>query len=218
MQVGDQASTIEEMLKSLICEKTSVPHMSRTCYDPSCLRFCAELCGIRCKNLCNKEHTGCSRGILPENFLFCPTAGSKRKENSLGFITYETREVDTFGRGAQYKRVEKIETEHSFDVFVDLVKQEFLRYSEHTLSHWFLRATKLEAFAPSEARSATATITSDFGEAIQIIAKKEVSDQYFHRPEVLTYQSMDKINNEFAFRFAYTVLLLILLSQLRMDL
>ena len=184
-QVRDQTSTIDEMLKSLLCKKTTVSHMSRACYDPSCLRFCSELCGVRCKNLCNKDHTGCGRGILPENFLFCPTAASKGTEDSLGFITYETREVDTFGRGTQYKRVEKIETEHSYDEFMNLVKQEFVRYSEHTLSHWFLRATKLEAFAPSQARSATATITSDFGEAIQIIAKKEVSDQYFHRPEVL---------------------------------
>ena len=175
------------MLKTLVCKKTTIPHMTRTCYDPSCLRFCSELCGIRCKDLCNKDHTGCDRGNLPMDFLFCPTAASKDTPDSLGFVTYETRDVDTFGKGVPYKRVEKILTDQSYEEFKSLVKQEFYRYSEHTLSYWFLRATKLEAFAPSLARSTTATITSDFGEAIQIIAKQEVSDKFFHRPEVFWF-------------------------------
>ena len=176
------------MLKTLVCKKTAIPHMTRTCYDPSCLRFCSELCGIRCKNLCNKDHTGgCDRGNLPMDFLFCPTADSQETPDSIGFVTYETRDVDTFGKGVPYKRVEKIVTDHSYEEFKSLVKQEFHRYSEHTLSYWFLRATKLEAFSPSLARSTTATITSDFGEAIQIIAKQEVSDQFFHRPEVFLF-------------------------------
>ena len=65
-----------------------------------------------------------------------------------------------------------------------LMTKEFAAYGEHTISHWFLRATKIEAFTPAQSRLGVATVTSDFGEAIQIIAKNETSDQFYHRPEV----------------------------------
>ena len=60
----------------------------------------------------------------------------------------------------------------------------FIRYGEHTLTSWFLRSTRLEAFDPAKARSATVTITSDFGEAIQIVFKRETPDQFYDTPEV----------------------------------
>ena len=184
LQVKNQTASIDAMLKSSVCEKIAVPHMKRTVFDPSCLRYCTELCGVRCKNLCNKSHSGCARGCLPSEFLFCPTAASVTEQFNLGFITYENKDVDTFGKSTQYKRVEKVLTDYSYEECKTLVSSEFDSYAEHTLSYWFLRATKIEAFAPSKARSSTATITSDFGEAIQIVAKQEVSDQFFHRPEV----------------------------------
>ena len=171
------------MLKSTICKKTAVSHMTRTIFDPSCLRYCADFCGVRCKNRCNKEHGECSRGRLPEEFLFCPSP--LNEPDNLGFITYESRDVDTFGKGTPYKRVEKIFTDYSYTESKMMVREEFERYAEHTLSYWFLRATKIEAFKPSERRATTATITSDFGEAIQIVGKREVSSQFFHRPEVI---------------------------------
>ena len=184
LQVKNQTSSIDEMLKSSVCKKATVPHMKKTIYDPSCLVYCADLCGVRCKNLCNKTHNECSRGKLTESFLYCPSSAAAKQTINLGFVTYETKDVETFGKGAQYKRVEKILADKSDEEFKTLLTKEFNGYAEHTLSYWFLRATKLEAFAPSETRSTTATITSDFGEAIQIVAKKEVSDQFYHRPEV----------------------------------
>ena len=102
----------------------------------------------------------------------------------LGFITYESVEVDTYGKGAPYKRVEKVSRDYIYADFKRLLEEEFHCYAEHTLSYWLLRATKIEAFAPSKARSHTVTITSDFGEAIQIVGKREASNQFFHRPEV----------------------------------
>ena len=83
---------------------------------------------------------------------------------TVGFVTFESRDVETFGKGKPYKRMEKIVTDYNFDEFTQMIRTEFLKYGEHTLSYWFLRATKLEAFAPSELRSASVTITSDFGE------------------------------------------------------
>ena len=106
------------------------------------------------------------------------------RNKEFGFTTYESLEVDTYGKGKPYKRTEKVVTDYPFEKFEELLKEEFNRFGEHTLSYWFLRSTKIEAFAPSEARSTTATITADFGEAIQIVGKHETSDQFYHRPEV----------------------------------
>ena len=175
---------IDLMLKSLICEKTKLPHMDRTVYNPSCLRYCPDLCGVRCRDLCNKGHDLCKQGVLPDDFLYCPSAQETRDEMKIGFVTYETREVDTYGKGKPFTRTEKIVTDYTLDEFMDRSRTEFIHYGEHTLSSWLLRSTKLEAFAPSKARSATVTITSDFGEAIQIVGKQETSDQFYHRPEV----------------------------------
>ena len=104
-------------------------------------------------------------------------------------MTFESKEVDTFGKGKPYKRIEKVVTDYHVEEYTEFLRSEFLSYGEHTLSYWFLRSTKLEAFVPSELRSASVTITSDFGEAIQIVAKRETSDQFYHRPEVNTYLS-----------------------------
>ena len=185
-QVKELKPTVDAMLKSLICGKTQLPHMARTVYDPSCLRYCSDLCGVRCKDRCNKEHSAdnCQRGHLSDEFLFCPSATPYTEDMSLGFVTFESVEVETFGKGKPYKRVEKIVTDYKIEEFSRLVRNEFLKYGEHTLTYWLLRATKLEAFMPAKKRSATVTITSDFGEAIQIVGKRETSDQFYHRPEV----------------------------------
>ena len=102
----------------------------------------------------------------------------------LDFITFENKDVETFGKGKPFTRVEKVATTYTFKDFLIVLRKEFSSFAEHTLSYWFLRATKLEAFAPAESRVAMATITADFGEAIQIVAKRETSDQFYHRPEV----------------------------------
>ena len=179
-----QAGNIDVLLKSLVCDKTKLSHMEKTVYNPSCLRYCSELCGVRCRDLCNKRHNDCKHGVLPAEFLYCPSSQDNKDDLMIGFVTYETREVETHGKGKPFTRTEKIVTDYTFDEFVEKMRNEFIHYGEHTLSSWLLRSTKLEAFAPSPARSATVTITSDFGEAIQIVGKKETSDQFYHRPEV----------------------------------
>lgn len=185
VQVKSQTAGIDEMLKSLVCPKIDVAHMERNIYDPSCLAYCRDLCGTRCRKMCNNNHSDCARGKLPVKFLNCPTVASNAENISLGFVTYESVDVDTFGKGKSYKRVEKITREYSYNEYLGLLEDEFQMYAEHTLTSWFLRATKMEAFAPTKARSTTVTITSDFGEAIQIVGKSETSNQFFHRPEVM---------------------------------
>ena len=123
----------------------------------------------------------------------CPSSSTDNLR--LDFITYESKEVETFGKGKPFKRVEKVATNYEFKEFMEAMRKEFLIYGEHTLTYWYLRATKLEAFSPSASRSNIATITADFGEAIQIVGKHETSDQFYHRPEVnktfvVSYQSI----------------------------
>ena len=113
-------------------------HTKRTVYDPTCLQYCKELCGVRCKNLCNETHGDCARGHLPDSFLFCPTAVSETEPINLGYVNYENRDVDTFGKATQYKRVEKIVTDYPYNECKTLLKSEFDSYAEHTLSYWFL--------------------------------------------------------------------------------
>ena len=133
--------SIDEMLKSLVCPKKTIPHMTKTIYSPSCLRYCAELCGVRCRNLCNKNHIGCSQGVLPETFADCPSSARMRDSLAIDFITYENQEVETFGKGKPFARMEKISTSYNFKDFMVVMKNEFSVYVKHTMSHWFLRAT-----------------------------------------------------------------------------
>ena len=148
--------------------------MTKTVYDPNCLSFCSDLCGIRCQNLCNKDHISCPRGILADNFLFCPSADSLTEDMTLGFVTFESKEVDTFGKGKPYKRIEKVVTDYHVEEYTEFLRSEFLSYGEHTLSYWFLRSTKLEAFVPSDIRSASVTITSDFGEQFKLLQSEKL--------------------------------------------
>ena len=132
--------SIDVMLKGLVCNKVKIPHMTKTVYDPSCMRYCSDLCGVRCRDLCNKEHTDCSRGILQSASNQCPS--SSPENLTLDFISYETKDVETFGKGKPFTRMEKIATSHNFDDKMVKFKTEFEAYGEHTLSYWFLRATK----------------------------------------------------------------------------
>ena len=67
----------------------------------------------------------------------------------LDFISYESNDVETFGKGKPYSRMEKVATKYSFNEFMVALKKEFSVYGENTIFYWFLRATKIEAFAPS---------------------------------------------------------------------
>ena len=68
-----------------------------------------------------------------------------------------------------------------------LYRAEFSSYSEHIVSAWFLRATKLELQAVQSTLRHLGLFTSDFGENILVKGKHETSDQYFHRLEVCLF-------------------------------
>ena len=136
------------------------------------------------------DHSGCQRGVLPDNFFNCPTTSSALENSTLTHIKFETTEVETYGKGKSYTRIEKVETELSLAEFVALFKDEFTSYAHHIVSAWFLRSTKLELFNPIKEKKSVLTVVSDFGEAFLVVRKHETSDQFFKRPEVNLHGSV----------------------------
>ena len=72
----------------------------------------------RCKKKCNLIHTNCKRGILPDNIMHCQQADELLKDTSLTYIIFELHEVETFGKGKPFSRMEKVELQVSYDTFV----------------------------------------------------------------------------------------------------
>ena len=136
------------------------------------------------------EHTGCERGILPVDFCSCATAGRNLANNTLSYVKFETTEVETYGKGKTYTRIEKVETELTLEEFVAQFRSEFASYAQHIVAAWFLRSTKQELIHPKKKRPSVLTIVSDFGETFLVVGKHETSDQYFKRPEVNLHASV----------------------------
>ena len=148
-------------------------------------------CFFRCREKCNLNHENkCGRGILPDNFCCCHTAVTALKDSTLTYITFETSEVETHGKGKPYTRVEKVGSELQLEEFVAKLRDEFKIYSQHIIAAWYLRSTKLQLFSLSPARSAILTIGSDFGEAFLVVSKHETADQFFKRREVNLHGSV----------------------------
>ena len=75
------------------------------------------VCLRRCKNKCNLAHTDCKGGVPPDDFFHCHTSSTTLSDTKVTFIKFETSEVETFGTGKAYTRVEKHGVELSLDHF-----------------------------------------------------------------------------------------------------
>lgn len=73
--------------------------------------------------MCNNDHNACARGILPPNMLNCPTSYNILAGSNFNFVTFEMRDVDTFGKGKPYKTLVKVTT--PLDYFQFLQKFRF---------------------------------------------------------------------------------------------
>ena len=145
---------------------------------------------FRCKNNCNLAHIVCKRGILPDDFFFCSIASTALADTKHNFVNYEASDVETFGTGKAYTRMEKLELELSLGDFLVSFREEFMKYAHHILAAWFLRLTKLALCSPFKERQSVLTIISDFGEAFLVIGKHETADQFFKRREVNLHGSV----------------------------
>ena len=151
-------SLVTDHVKESICPKVVVPGMEKPSYLPSCLQQCSEMCGVRCRGKCWGQHPGacnqqckprctevhppiCNRGKLDSRFLFCPSGGigAGGLQLTLSYIKFETVDVQTYGKGAAFTRVDKVETEMIESDFINRFKHEFIVYSEHIVPSWFLR-------------------------------------------------------------------------------
>ena len=110
-------NSVNGAVKSLVCPKRKLGHMQREIYSPSCLRFCSALCGVRCKGLCNNNHTDCARVVLPRSMVYCHTSFQALINSTLNWVKFEAREVETFGKGKPFSRQEKVESLISYADF-----------------------------------------------------------------------------------------------------
>ena len=93
----------------------------------------------------------------------------------------KTVEVETYGKGKDYTRIEPVKTQLSFDDFKQRFKELFRDYAHHIVISWYLANCKLELQVCRPARSKILFIVSDFAENVVVVRKYELSDQYFHR-------------------------------------
>ena len=56
--------------------------------------------------------------MLPENMVQCETTSLAMKDSTLTYVTFVQRDVETYGKGKPYTRMEKVETEVSYEMFV----------------------------------------------------------------------------------------------------
>ena len=95
--------------------------------------------------------------------------------------------METYGKGKAFTRVESICTEQSISQFMASFEKLFQEFSSHIIPSWFLTNTKQELQKCCSSCATTLFITSDFAENVVVVRKYEVSDQYFHRVEILSW-------------------------------
>ena len=139
-------SLVTDIVKQSICPKTEVPGMEKPSYLPSCLQKCwgvqhPKVCNSECKQPCLGAHPPCGRGKLGEKFMYCPSydIGNGDSELSLSYITFETVDVTTYGKGSAFTRVEKVENKMLMSHFITRFVSEFTNYADHVVTRWFLR-------------------------------------------------------------------------------
>ena len=146
-KVKEMSDSVNCAVKALVCPKGKLGHMEKATYSPSCLKFCSDLCSVRCRGLCNINHNSCFRGVLPPSKVHCSSSLQALKDTTLNYVTFETRDVETPGKGKPYTTLEKMETPLEYTHYQDKLRNEFARYSEHIISTWFLRSNMIEAMS-----------------------------------------------------------------------
>ena len=95
--------------------------------------------------------------------------------------------VDTYGKGVPYNRIEPVTTEHSLIDFKIKFGALFHEFSRHLVPSWFLSNTKNEIMKPLSRRLSVLFSVTDFAENVVIDWKYELSEQHFHKREILLF-------------------------------
>ena len=149
--------------------------------------------------MCYESFQGkCERGKLSDDFLFCPSVDQTTEiyftsfkviitYSSCSFLILQAIEVNTYGKGKAYSRIEPVTDLVSLQEFRKRFCQLFTNYSHHIIDSWFLTNTKLELQRPRLARSEILFVISDFVKNVTVLQKHDLSEQYFHRVEILLF-------------------------------
>ena len=149
--MGKRPALVTALVKETICGKAKVDGMEKPSYLPSCLQQCSDMCGVRCKKKCFLKHPGCcsegckaactethpapcNRGKLDDRFLYCP---SNRANPVIDYITYAPVPVVPYGKGADFTRVEQV---NSKQWVISIVKREqckgYFRWALSNSAQW----------------------------------------------------------------------------------
>ena len=96
-------------------------------------------------------------------------------------LCFKTVDVETYGKGKDYTRIEPVKIQLTFAEFVERFKRLFGEFAHHIVISWYLANCKLELQMCRPSRSNIMFIVSDFAENVVVVRKYELSDQYFHR-------------------------------------
>ena len=99
----------------------------------------------------------------------------------------QTLEVETHGKGKPFMRVEPVVTTLVWEDFSTKFAVIFNDFARHIIVIQFLTNSKVEMMRPLPRRSLSLISTTDFPENILVIRKQELSEQYFHRVEILLF-------------------------------
>ena len=105
----------------------------------------------------------------------------------------QTVPVPTFGKGKDYSRVEPVHTVVSLHIFRRQLGPLLEEYTHHTILAWYLANSKIEIMRPLTRRARVLVVITDFAENVKVIRKHELSDQYFHRPEILLFGAVASV-------------------------
>ena len=95
--------------------------------------------------------------------------------------------METHGKGKPFTRVEPVVTSLVWEDFITKFVVIFNDFAPHIIVAWFLTNSKVEMMRPLPRRSLSLICTTDFAENILVIRKRELSEQYFHRVEILLF-------------------------------
>ena len=203
IKVSAAPPTVEALLKSKICKKQPFPYGNEdnlTLYDPNCVKdmyICQDFCGKKCKKCYEKvSHSGeCQRGILNEEFMFCPMRSDIVNDENLEFISYELVLDKTIKEGKKaYKKMECIRQDTSFGMFVTKFKKGFESYSKQKLEAWFLNTVKNIGSSNASQVPEVLFSVSDFAQNLKLSKKQETSEEYFHKTQITIFGTVSCLN------------------------
>ena len=179
--------TARALVKSSICPKQQFPYGSKEMfYNPTCVEgvlTCKDVCDKKCTKECSNFHTGCKRGKLDAQFMFCPMRNGE-SNLELPYTTYELQSEKTVKDGKQgYKKMDKLVVDMPIDKHIEKFKENFLLYAKHEVESWYLNTIRNTAFSPPYMPDHAMFQVMDFAQNVVHEKRHAISEEYFHKSQ-----------------------------------